>query len=282
MSSDDDDGAIGGDGRQRRAAPVEEHEVGSKADGDARSVSDVRGADRSCEPSTASPTANGRHTDESGGLEVIRCGMTPRSRERNERVDRGRHGHDLGLGRPSSPHRDNDDASVDSEKPRNVTGHGGLADALTCPDDGDRRELEGLAQRRIETEVRSDIRQPQREDPAREREALDGAEHRLVREVDDHVRSMLGDCGLHVGGERNAVLLSPAQLLVTPDQNGRDELVRQLGERVTHDGGVVLAVDDGESPHVRAVTSSSIAPVNFAYSRVSRANETSFTWPWNG
>ena len=163
-----------------------------------------------------------------------------------------------------------------------MTGHGGLADALTRPHDGDRRELEGLEQRRIETEVRSDIRQPQREDPAREREAFDGAEHRLVREVDDHFRSMLRDCGLHVGSERYPVVLSPAQLLVTSDQNGRDEVVRQLGERVTHDGRVVLAVDDGESPHVRAVTSSSIAPVNFAYSRVSRANETSFTWPWNG
>ena len=213
---------------------------------------------------------------------MIRCGMTPRSRERDERLDRRRHGHDLGLGRPSSPHRDNDDAPVDSEKPRNVTGHGGLADALPGSHDGHRGELEGLARRRIETEVRSDVRQSQREDPTREREALDRAEHRLVGEVDDHLRSMVGDRGLHITDERYPVLLSPAQLLVTPDQNGRDELVRQLGERVTHDGGVVLAVDDGESPHVRAVTSSSIAPVNFAYSRVSRANETSLTWPWNG
>ena len=103
MSSDDDDGAIGGDRRQRRAAPVEEHEVGSKADGDARSVSDVRGSDGSCEPSTAPPTANGRHPDESGGLEVIRCGMSPRSRERDERVDVGGTVTTSGSGGPPLP-----------------------------------------------------------------------------------------------------------------------------------------------------------------------------------
>ena len=82
--------------------------------------------------------------------------------------------------------------------------------------------------------------------------------------------------------ERHAVVLAASQLLLSADEDRRDELVRQLRERVTHDGGVVLAVDDRESSQVRVVTSSSIAPVNFAYSSVSSANETSFTWPWNG
>ena len=123
---------------------------------------------------------------------------------------------------------------------------------------------------------------PQREHATREREALDRPEHGLVGEVDDDIRGVLGDRRLDVGDERDPVVLAAAQLLLPADEHGRDELVRQLGERVTYDGGVVLAVDDRESPHVRAVTSSSIAPVNFAYSSVSSANETSFTWPWNG
>jgi hypothetical protein len=37
----------------------------------------------------------------------------------------------------------------------------------------------------------------------------------------------------------------------------------------------VLTVDDRQSSQVRDVTSSSMAPVNFAYSSVSRENETS-------
>ena len=120
------------------------------------------------------------------------------------------------------------------------------------------------------------------EHAAGEREPRDRAEHRLVREIDDDVRAQACDSRLHVGHERNAVLVPAAELLLTADEHGRDEVVRQLGERVTDDRGVVLAVDDGESPHVRVVTSSSIAPVNFAYSSVSSANETSLTWPWKG
>ena len=163
-----------------------------------------------------------------------------------------------------------------------MPGHGSLAHALPRPDDGDRGRPERRALRRVEAEVRSDVRHSLREHPAREREPLRRAEHGLVGEVDDDLRRMLGDCRLDVGDERNAVVLSPAQLLLAADENGRDELVRQLRESVTHDGGVVLAVDDRERSHVRAVTSSSIAPVNFAYSRVSSENETSRSWPWNG
>ena len=143
----------------------------------------------------------------------------------------------------------------------------------------------GARDGRIESEVGADIRQAAREHAAREREALDRAEHGLVGEIDHDLGRVARDRRLDVRRERNTVVLSPTQLLLAADEHGRDELVGELGERVTDDGGVVLAVDDGERPHVRhvrAVTSSSIAPVNFAYSSVSSANETSFTWPWNG
>ena len=120
------------------------------------------------------------------------------------------------------------------------------------------------------------------EHAAREREALDRAEDRLVGEVDHDVGSVPRDRVLDARGERHAVVLAAAQLLRAADEDGGDHVVRELGERVADDGRVVLAVDDGEGPHVRVVTSSSIAPVNFAYSSVSSEKRTSFTCPWKG
>jgi len=135
---------------------------------------------------------------------------------------------------------------------------------------------------RVESEVGADVRHAACEHATGEHETVNRPEHGLVGEVDDDVRGVLRYRRLDVVDERNTVLLSSTQLLLAPHAHGRDELVRQLGERITNDRGVMLAVDDGESSQVRAVTSSSIAPVNFAYSSVSSANETSLTWPWNG
>ena len=159
---------------------------------------------------------------------------------------------------------------------------GRLADPLPRSHDGDRRELERRTLRRIEAEVRAHVGQAGREHAAREGEPLDGPENRLVREVDDDLGRVRLDRGLDVQRQRHSVLLAAAQLLLSAHEHGGDELVGELLERVAHDGGVVLAVDYGERLHVRVVTSSSIAPVNFAYSSVSSENETSRTWPWNG
>ena len=146
--------------------------------------------------------------------------------------------------------------------------------------------IEGIANgaraRRIEPEVGPDVRDAAGQHSARERETLGRAEHGLVGEIDDDVGRVRGDRGLDVGGERDAVLLTSAQLLLPADENCGGEVVRKLRERVTDDGGIVLAVDDRNRPHVRAVTSSSIVPVNFAYSSVSSEKETSRSWPWNG
>ena len=83
--------------------------------------------------------------------------------------------------------------------------------------------------------------------------------------------------------ERHAVVLAAAQLLRAADEDARDELVRQLGERVAHDGGVVLAVDRPR----RALTCASSprprsAPVYFSNSSVSVENWMIRSCPWNG
>ena len=208
--------------------------------------------------------------------------MTSGPRESDERLDGRWHGDRLGLGRASPPHRDDDDAALGGEQPRDVPGDRGLADALPGADDRDRGELERLERRRIEPEVRPHVRESVRQDTACEREALDGPEHRLVGEIDDDLGPVALERRLDVLRQRHAVALAPAELLRSSDENRRDELVRKLGERVADDGRIVLAVDDREGPHVLAVTSSSIAPVNLAYSSVSSENETSLTSPWNG
>ena len=163
-----------------------------------------------------------------------------------------------------------------------MPGHRGLADSLSGADDCDRRELERLQHGRVESEVRPDIGDSEGEHAACQREARHRTEHGFVGEVDDDVGRVLRDRGVDVGDDRDTIVLAPAQLLLPADEHRRNELVCELGECVTHDGGVVLTVDDRESSQVRAVTSSSIAPVNFAYSSVSSANDTSFTWPWKG
>ncbi len=117
---------------------------------------------------------------------------------------------------------------------------------------------------------------------ARELEPLDGSQHGLVGEVDHDFGRERRERLLDVCSERDAVVLAAAKLLLSADDDGDDEVVGQLRERVANDGCVVLAVDDRDGSHERAVTSSSIESVNFAYSRVSRENETSCTWPWNG
>ncbi len=92
--------------------------------------------------------------------------------------------------------------------------------------------------------------------------------------------------------ERHAVLLAAPELLGSADEMSRDELVRQLLERVPDCRDVVLAVDDrqraghgcfrGSSRHERVVTSPSIRAVYFSNERVSVENWMIFSWPWNG
>ena len=89
--------------------------------------------------------------------------MTTGARERDQLVE-GRRGRDeLGLRRAATPHRDHDHIAVAGEQAREMRGHSGLPDALARADDGDRRQLERLEHRRVETEVGADVRQAGRE-----------------------------------------------------------------------------------------------------------------------
>ncbi len=249
---------------------------------DARPLPHVGERDCAGEPSAATPAADGRDSDDCSGLEVIRRRVTSRAGQLDERLDRRWNDDYFGSGRPAASHRDDDDLVLRREQPSEMAGDGGLADTLPGSGDRDRRHGERRALGWVEAEVCPHVGHAAGEHPADERQTRWRPEHGLVGEVDHDVGCMACDGRLHVLDERDAVVLTAAELLLPANEDGGGEVVRELRERVTYDVGVVLAVDDRDGSHVRAVTSSSIAPVNFAYSRVSRLKETRRSWPWNG
>ncbi len=228
--------------------------------------------------------------------------------ELEQLLDGGRRGRELGLGRPSPPHRNNDDIEIGGEHTGGVTGDRGLADALARSDNRDRRQLEGRKGRRVEPEVGAHVREPGGEHAAREPEAVARSEHGLVREVVHQLRLELRDRILQVVRERNAVVVAASQLLGPADEYRCRNLVWQRRERVADDGRVVLAVDEGQSPHApgrlslapgeaglrerlaplererghRVVTSRSIPAVYFWNASVSSENSMIRSRPWNG
>ena len=208
--------------------------------------------------------------------------MTTGAREL-EQVGHGRPDlDDLGLRRPATPHRDDDDPPLAGEHAGDVTRDRRLADALAGPDHGHGRRPDRLEPRRLEPEVGSLVGHAERERARGEPEAGGRPEHRLVGEVEDDVGRVVGDRLLERHRERDAVLLAAAQLLRPADEHARDDLVGQLDESVPDHGGVVLPVDHGDRPHERDVTSDSIRPVYFSYSKVSVENWMMRSCPWNG
>ncbi len=182
----------------------------------------------------------------------------------DELVDGGRRLDDLRLRRPAAAHRDDDHVVLRGREPGELPGHRRLADPLARSRDRDRRHPDRRGDRRIEPEIGPDVGQAEREHPAREAEPFDRAEHGLVGEVDDEVGNVLGDRLLEAGRERDAVALASTQLLLAADEHGRDELVRQLGERLPYDVRVVLPVDDRDCPHVCGVISDSMLATCFS------------------
>jgi hypothetical protein len=228
------------------------------------------GLERSArEPSPGATAADRGNPCERGRLEVVGGGMATGPREREQVVQRRRRLDELRLSGPASPHRHDNDPPVAGENARCVSGHRGLADPLAEADHRERRRIDGMERRRVEAEVRADVRQPEDERPRRPQQPFPRAEHRLVGQVDDDVR-------LHRVqrlDERDAVVLSPTQLLRPADEQRPDDLVRQRGERVAHDRRVVLTVDENDRPGAHADrTSSSIRAVYFSYVFVSVEN----------
>ena len=82
--------------------------------------------------------------------------------------------------------------------------------------------------------------------------------------------------------ERDAVVVVSPQLLRPADENGRRELVRELGESVADDRRVVLAVDERDGARHRVVTSRSMRRVYFWKWSVSSENSMMRSRPWKG
>ena len=208
---------------------------------------------------------------------MVGGGVPPGARQLEQLGDRRRRLDHFGLRRPSPPHRDDDDLPLAREPSRDVSCHGRLPHALAGSDHRDRRQRKRLEDRRVEPEVGPDVWEPLREDVARQPEPLRRAHHRLVGQIDDDV------CAAEVLDDRGTVVLAAAELLRPAGHPDARHLVRKRGERVTHDRGVVLAVDhDDGTGHRRAVTSPSIRAVYFSNSSVSTRNWMIFSWPWNG
>src|SRR5262249_30989813 len=127
-----------------------------------------------------------------------------------------------------------------------------------------------------EAEVGADVREPGGEGARGPAHPRGRVEHRLVGEVD---RDLGAVEAVH---ERYSVLGRAAQLLRAADEDRPDPFVRQRREGLAHDRGRVLAVDECDRLHRRAVTSVAIRSVYFSYSSVSRSNWMIRSWPWNG
>ena len=208
--------------------------------------------------------------------------MPARSRPGEELVDARRGFDQLGLGRPTATHRDDDHVPAARERARHMPGDRGLPHSLAGPDHGERRQPERLEGGRVEAEVGTDVGQPSGERVRGEPEAGGWVHHGLVRQVDDDLRRVPRQRLLDARYERHAVILSPTQLLPSAREQRANELVGQLGQRIAHDRGVVLAVDDSQSAGQRDESSPSIFAVYFSYSSVSVENWMIRSCPWKG
>ena len=274
--ADEQHAPVDRDRRDRRAARVEDDDVGLALGREARPLLDVRDEDLPREPAAGAAAADRGHAADRGDLEVVGGGVPPGARQLDE-VGDGRPLLDhLRLGRAAAAHRDHDHVAVAREQRGQVRRERGLPHPLAGADHGDRRQREVGIRRRVEAEVGADVGEAGGERLRRPAEAILRPEHRLVGQVDH---------GLGVAEvlqQRHAVVGVAAQLLGTADEDRADPLVRQHLERLPHDVGVVLPVDERDSLHLCGITSRSILPVYFSYSSVARSNWMMRSWPWNG
>ena len=273
--------------RQCSAAAVEQDEVGRQRTRDADALEDVRDRDGAGQTAAAAAAADRRDTGDDRSLEMVRGGVTAATGELEQRLQRRRDEDGLGLGRPTPPHRHDNDVQRSRELPRDVTGDGGLPDPLARSDHSERGHVDGLHPRRREAEVGPFVRHPERERAADEREPLPRAEHGLVGQVEHEVGLVVRDRRLERRLEGDAVPVDVcAELLRPADEDRSEDDVLDLFEGGAHDGRVVLSVDDRDSTsrraHPRVVTSCSILLVYFSYSNVSVENWMMRSSPWNG
>ena len=106
----DENAAVGGDGRDGGAAAVEDDEVGRELLGQAGSRSDVRARDLAGQPSAAAPAADRANSGQRRRLQVVGGGVTSRSGQLQQAVERRRSLDQLRLGGAAAAHRDDDES----------------------------------------------------------------------------------------------------------------------------------------------------------------------------
>jgi hypothetical protein len=232
-------------GRNGGAAAVEHDDVRIERARELGACCHVRVRHCAGEASSRAAAADRRDAGERRRLEMVGRSVAPGAREGEQLVDARLRLHELRLWGSPAAHGHDDDAAVAREQPRDVRRDGGLADALAGPDDRQRRQVERLQPWRLEAEVGADVRQSEHERARREPEALRRRQHRLIGEVNHDVSFD----SVEPVDERDAVVLSSAQLLGAADEQCADELVLQCCERVAHHGRVVLPIDDCQRPH---------------------------------
>ena len=98
-----EEAAAGIHGRQCRATAVEQDEVGRQRARDADALEDVRYRDGAGQTAAAAAAADRRDTGDDRSLEMVRSGVTAATGELEQRLQRRRDEHGLGLGRPPRP-----------------------------------------------------------------------------------------------------------------------------------------------------------------------------------
>ena len=162
MPADGEDRPVRRDRRDRRAAAVEDDEVGPELERDLRRPRrrSMRTPLRRGPRRTAgSRPSRRRRAPPSRGGPRLRAGPPGTARRG---LDGGRHADDLRLRGPAAAHGDDDDAPRLGHEPREVPGEGRLPHALPGADDRDRRERERLEPRRVEAEVGARVRHARR------------------------------------------------------------------------------------------------------------------------
>ncbi len=148
---------VGRDRRDRRAAAVEDDDVGAALHGEARTFVHIRHERLPGEPAAGTAAADGDDAGHGRDLEVVGGGVAAGACEGDELLDARRRRDRLGLGRSATTHRHDDDVPVAGEKPRKVRRDRCLANSLSGSDHGDRGRIDLPIGRGVESEVGSDV-----------------------------------------------------------------------------------------------------------------------------
>ena len=136
-----------------RTAAVEDDDVGFALRGERSALQDVRHRHRTRQTPARAAATDCDDAGQRSGLEIVGRRVVSRTREIEERCERGLHGGDLRLCRPASSHCHDDHVAVPCEEARNMSGDGGLPHALAGSDHRERRQRKRRIDRRRELEV---------------------------------------------------------------------------------------------------------------------------------